>query len=264
MVGQAYSAAPPRAARPVGGDLRHGAGRALGVAALCTLALTLVWVAAELIPAAQVRDAILLRHFTLLSGPRVNTAANALLDVLSPLPLALCGLALVLFALSRGRRREAVAVALVVALAPLSADALKPLLAHAHARAGTVHIGPASWPSGHSTAALALALCATLLAPPRARKLVAVAGGAFALAVGGALLIRAWHMPSDVLGGYLMAVLWMALAVAALRVLERRSAAPGSATTGSATAGSAAPGPATAGSATAASATGRAVRSGVP
>ena len=222
MTGHACSAAPPRAAHPVGRELRHGAGRALGVAVLCTLALALVWAVAELVPAAHVRDALLLRHFTLLGGPRVNTAANALLGVLEPVPLALCGLALVLVALSRGRRREAVAVALVVALAPLSADALKPLLAHAHAGAGTVHINPASWPSGHSAAALALALCATLLAPPRARRLVAAAGGAFALAVGCALLIRAWHMPSDVLGGYLMAALWMALAVAALRGAERR------------------------------------------
>ena len=29
-----------------------------------------------------------------------------------------------------------------------------------------------------------------------------------------ALLIRAWHMPSDVIGGILLASLWMALAVA--------------------------------------------------
>jgi hypothetical protein len=35
-------------------------------------------------------------------------------------------------------------------------------------------------------------------------------------------LIRAWHMPSDVLGGYAMAALWMALAVAALRATDAR------------------------------------------
>jgi membrane-associated phospholipid phosphatase len=139
------------------------------------------------------------------------------------------GLALVLFALARGLRREALAVAVVVGLAPLSAEVLKPLLAHAHASAGTVHIGSASWPSGHSTAALALALGATLLAPPRARVPVALAGAAFALAVGFALLVRAWHMPSDVLGGYLVAALWTALAVAGLRGAERRTPVHGSA-----------------------------------
>ena len=222
MSGAAYSAASPRARRAAAVDVPPGAEGALRVAGACVLALALVWVLAELVPAGQVRDAILLRHFTLLGGPHVDAPAEGLLGLLSPLPLAFWGLALMLFALSRGHRREALAVGLVIALAPLTADMLKPLLAHSHARAGAVHIGPASWPSGHSTAALALALCAVLVAPRRARPLVAAAGGAFALAVGCALLIRAWHMPSDVLGGYLVAVLWMALAVAGLRAAERR------------------------------------------
>jgi membrane-associated phospholipid phosphatase len=32
----------------------------------------------------------------------------------------------------------------------------------------------------------------------------------------------AWHMPSDVLGGYLVATFWTALAVAAVRAADRR------------------------------------------
>ena len=43
-----------------------------------------------------------------------------------------------------------------------------------------------------------------------------------AVEVGLSLLILAWHMPSDVLGGYLVAVLWMAVAIACLRAAERR------------------------------------------
>jgi membrane-associated phospholipid phosphatase len=222
MSGHAYSAPSPRPAHSAAREMRPAAAGALRIAGVCVIALALVWVLAELVPAGQIRDAVLLRHFTLLGGPRVDAPAERLLDLLNPLPLAIWGLALMLFALSRGRRREALAVGAVIALAPLTADVLKPLLAHPHAHAGGVHIAPASWPSGHATAALALALCATLLAPRRARALVAAAGGAFALAVGCALLIRAWHMPSDVLGGYLVAVLWMALAVAGLRAAERR------------------------------------------
>jgi membrane-associated phospholipid phosphatase len=227
MTVHAYSADPPHTSRAAR-ELRSGAGGALGLAGVCALALALVWMVAELIPAAHARDAVLLRHFTLLGGPHLDSAANALLELLNPLPLACWGLALVLFALSHGRRREALAVAVVVALAPLSADVLKPLLAHAHATAATPRINPASWPSGHATAALALALCATLVASPRARPLVALVGALFALAVGCALLIRAWHMPSDVLGGYLMATLWTALALAALRAAARRWPARGS------------------------------------
>src|SRR5205807_4583011 len=130
MAGHAYSAVPARAPHPAGRELRPGADGAMRIAALCALALALVWVVAELLPAAQVRDAILLRHFTLLGGPHVDTVAKLLLDALSPAPLAFWGLALALFALARGRPREALAVAVVVALAPLSADILKPLLAH--------------------------------------------------------------------------------------------------------------------------------------
>jgi membrane-associated phospholipid phosphatase len=203
------AAAPPRVAR------------ALQAAGLCALSLALVWVVAELVPAAHVRDAILLRHFTVLSGPRVDAVGAALLDLLDPLPLAALGAALVVFGVARGRGREAIAAAAIVLLSPVSADRLKPLLAHPHAHAGSVHIGPASWPSGHSAAALALALAATLLVPKRAQPVVAAVGGVFALAVGCALLIQAWHMPSDVLGGYLIAAFWTAVAVAALRSAER-------------------------------------------
>jgi membrane-associated phospholipid phosphatase len=53
------------------------------------------------------------------------------------------------------------------------------------------------------------------------RLLVGALGAIFAVAVGCALLILAWHMPSDVLGGYLLATLWIAIAVAALRLANR-------------------------------------------
>jgi membrane-associated phospholipid phosphatase len=111
----------------------------------------------------------------------------------------------------------------VLSLAPLTSEVLKPLLAHPHLQiAGTTYIAPGSWPSGHSTAALALVLCAVLVAPVYLRPLVAGIGAAFAAAVGCSLLILAWHMPSDVVGGYLVAALWMALAVAGLRAADRR------------------------------------------
>jgi len=204
------------------GVRRPDAKGALRIAGLCLLAMALVWVVAELVPAAHVRDAVLLGNFTHLEGPTVNTVAYFLLNLLNPLLFTIWGVALVLVAIARDRPRVALAVTVVMGFSPLSADRLKPLLAHSHARAGSIHLGPASFPSGHSTAALALVLCAVLVAPARLRPLVAIVGAAFALAVGCALLILAWHMPSDVLGGYLAAALWMALAVAGLRAAERR------------------------------------------
>jgi len=69
---------------------------------------------------------------------------------------------------------------------------------------------------------MTVVLCAVLVAPQRLRPLVGMLGGIYVLAIGCALLILAWHMPSDVLGGYLVATLWIAIAVAAMRVADRR------------------------------------------
>ena len=223
MAHQAFSAAtmPER-----GGGRRRAelpsARQALWLAVLCLIALALVWVVAQLVPAARARDVVALRDFTQLDGPKVGTVARFLLHLLDPFLFVIWGAVLVLVALARERARVALAVAIVLTLAPLSADRLKPLLAHPHSRLGEVGIGVASWPSGHATAAAALAMCAVLVAPERMRLRVAVLGTAFALGAGCAMLIREWHMPSDVLGGYLLAGLWTALAVAGVRFSERR------------------------------------------
>jgi membrane-associated phospholipid phosphatase len=222
MSEHAYSATMMPARRRAERRQRPGAAGALVVAGLCVLALAVVWAIAELVPAAQWKDAVALHDFTLLGRPRVDTLANFLLHLLDPLQFALWGVALVALALARERPRVAVAIALLMPIAPLTSELLKPLLAHPHVQIGAVHIGPASWPSGHSTAAMTLALSAVLAAPARLRAPVAWAGGAFVLAVGCSLLILAWHMPSDVLGGYLVAIFWASLAVAALRASERR------------------------------------------
>jgi membrane-associated phospholipid phosphatase len=194
---------------------------ALGLAALCALGLALVWVLAELVPAVHVKDAVGLYDFTLLSRPSIDAPANFLLDLLDTPVFILWAVVLAAIALARGRPRVALAAAAVMGLAPLTSETLKPLVAHAHARVGVVHVGPASWPSGHSTAALALVLSAVLVAPARLRALVACVGGLYVVAVGVSLLILGWHMPSDVLGGYLVAALWASLALAALRAAER-------------------------------------------
>jgi len=228
MSEHAYAAGAISTRRVPGPSGRRSPTAALGIAALCAIGLALVWILAELTPAGQMRDSILLNHFVLLNRPHVDGLANALLAVLSPAPFICFGLILVAIALVRGRSRVALAVALVMALAPLTAETLKPLLAHPHLQIGSTYIAPGSWPSGHSTAALALVLCAVLVAPVRLRPLVLGLGIAFAAAVGCSLLILAWHMPSDVVGGYLVASLWMALAVAALRATDRRrSPTPG-------------------------------------
>ena len=68
---------------------------------------------------------------------------------------------------------------------------------------------------------MTLALCAVLVAPRALRGAVAAIGAAFALAVGLGVLVMQWHLATDVAGGYLVAMGWMLLAVAVLRVVER-------------------------------------------
>jgi membrane-associated phospholipid phosphatase len=197
--------------------------RALGIAALCLIGLAVTWVVAALVPVTHAHDASALYDFTRLGRPRVDALANHLLHLLEPGLYTLWALALVGIALVRGRWRLALAIALVLPLAPISAEVLKPLLAHPHAYAGIdKDINPASWPSGHATAAMTLALCAVLVAPYVLQPLVAALGTAFVFGVGVSLLILAWHMPSDVFGGYLLAGLWVSLALALVRAGERR------------------------------------------
>ena len=187
------------------------------------MALALTWVVAALVPATHVKDAVALYDFTLLGGPRLDDLANALLHLLDPLLYTLWAVLLIVFALGRRRPLLALAAGLVMGLAPLTAETLKPLLAHSHARIYGDEISAASWPSGHASAATALALCAVLVAPRRLRPTVALLGAMFAAGVGFSLLLLAWHLPSDVVGGYLVGTLWAALAVAGLRMAEARS-----------------------------------------
>jgi membrane-associated phospholipid phosphatase len=205
------------------GSARSSAVGPLCLAGLCVGALALTWVVAALVPATHVKDAVALYDFTLIGGPRLDDLMNGLLHLLDPGLYTLWAALLVVVALLRRRPRVALAITLVLSLAPLSAETLKPLLAHPHARIGVSEVTAASWPSGHATAATVLVLCAILVAPRRLRPLVAALGAAFAAAVGVSLLILAWHLPSDVLGGYLLGTLWMALALAGLRAADARS-----------------------------------------
>lgn len=220
--GHAYTAAALPQAHSRERTPLSDAGAALIVASACAMAMFVLWALAEHVYAFELRDATLLHDFTLLDGGSLGSACNRLLHLLEPSLFTIWGVALVLVALARERARVALAIAVVMALAPLSSELLKPLLAHPHLSVGGAHIGPSSWPSGHATAATALAASVVLVTPRRWRALAIASGVVFVLAVGFSLLVREWHLPSDVLGGYLMGSLWAALAVACVRASEAR------------------------------------------
>ncbi len=190
-------------------------------------AMLLIWLAAfHTHIGAQVDQSVFL-GFAELQRPRVNGIANAIAHICNPGPFLLLSAVTVGLAFARGRARLAIVAAAILLGANLTTEVLKPLLAQTHPHwmiPATVPVHPASWPSGHATAAMSLALALVLVAPARWRPLVAAAGAVFVVAVCYSFLTLAWHYPSDVLGGYLVAVTWTELALAALFALDARRA----------------------------------------
>jgi membrane-associated phospholipid phosphatase len=191
-------------------------------AGACAAGLVIVGWLALRVPAAQNRDVAILHGFTGLDRPTVDQSLVAVGHLVDPVPYALGGLVCIAVAIARGRRWRALAVGAVLVATGVSSQALK----HAFAEQrfapwlGFGQIDAASWPSGHATAVMTLALCAVLVAPPAWRGVVALLGGAFAIGVAYATLALAWHYPSDVLAGFLLAGFWVSLAAAVVQRVE--------------------------------------------
>jgi membrane-associated phospholipid phosphatase len=197
---------------------------ALAGAFACLYALLATGAVALLSTTAQAGDRAGLDGFASLNHGRAAAVATWITHLCDPPKYGLLGALLVIVALVRRRPRVALVVPVVLVGAEVMTQVLKPLLATPRPSEWLQsHIAQASWPSGHATAAMALALCAVLVAPPRLRPTVAVLGSVFAAAVAYSILVLAWHFPSDVLGGFLVAALWSLLAVAALLAWEQRA-----------------------------------------
>jgi membrane-associated phospholipid phosphatase len=120
-------------------------------------------------------------------------------------------------ALLRGRRAQAAAAVAVVVLSIASAEALKLWLPTAAGR-------PSTFPSGHVAVAASLGLALVLAVPPVLRPVVALAGAAWAAGIGLAVVVLAWHYPSDVVGAFAIAGFWASVAAAVLRTRVSLSA----------------------------------------
>jgi len=198
--------------------------KALALGFACLVGLVATGAVALLIPAAHPRDGAALHGFTVFNRGWITDVAVWIAHLCDPRPYALAGTVLVCAAMGRRRPRVAVAIIVILLGSAATTQLLKPLLAtHRPQEWLSSQIASASWPSGHATAALALALCGVVAVPARWRRLAGAVGGALAVAVAYAILVLAWHFPSDVLGGYLVAGMWTAGAVCVLFALERRS-----------------------------------------
>jgi undecaprenyl-diphosphatase len=68
-----------------------------------------------------------------------------------------------------------------------------------------------SFPSGNAIASAVVFACTALTCPARWRKTAAVAGVLVVIAYGAALVYEWWHTPSDVVGGWCIAVVWVSV-----------------------------------------------------
>lgn len=188
----------------------------------CAAALVGLALVAYGIDAAQRADATLLTKFMARDGA-VGSLADAIAHLGDPLPLLVMLVAACAIALWRGRPLDAAAAVTVVAGANLTTQVLKVALAHPRYQSVLGHdqLGPVAFPSGHATAAASIAIAFLFVVPHAWRPAVAAIGACFVAAVGCSVMVLAWHFPSDVLGGVLVACGWGFAVLAARRIAER-------------------------------------------
>jgi membrane-associated phospholipid phosphatase len=194
------------------------------IAAACAVGLVAVGVLALTLPPVNARDAAILRGFTGLYGASIDAEIRVIAQAVDPLPYAFLGG--LCFAVAVARRRTATAAAAGIALvgSGLTAQSLKHVLGQPRYLPWLYGDSMANgWPSGHATAAMTLALCAVVVAPPAWRAAVALFACGCTISIAFATLALTWHYPSDVLAGLLLGGLWVS---AALTALGRLGAAP--------------------------------------
>ena len=187
----------------------------LALAAACALAAVVIQVLAVRTADGQRLDDAARGNLSPRSPTAVINATGNLLDTISASSLLLLGAGIMAIALLRGRPLLAVGAGVVVLGANLTTQWLKEELGRPDLLPGSLPT-PGSFPSGHVTVAMSLAMALVLVAPPSLRWVAAALGSAYAIGVGVAVILLDWHRPSDVLGAYLVTVAWTALVAAAL------------------------------------------------
>jgi membrane-associated phospholipid phosphatase len=190
-------------------EVSKPARRALVSALAAVLGLLVTGVLSLGSPLVQGVDNAMAGHLLELRQGALGNVALTVVHVCDRAPYTLLGLFLVAVAIVRGCWLLGCVLPLVLLGSVLTTETLKPIVA---TQRGAPWLNPqvaaASWPSGHATAALTLALCAVLVTPARLRRAVALLGTVFVCALAWATLVFGGHLPSDLIGGYLVSVLW--------------------------------------------------------
>ena len=195
----------------------------------CAAALLVLTVLLFKVGRVELWDASLLHRLMLEHESGGWNVARAFAALADPLPMLVLLALISGLGLRWGRRRELIAGLAVVVGANLTTQVLKHLLDH-HRFSPFLDIYQPwhdAYPSGHTTAAVALAVAFVLVVPRSHRRLALAIGAAFSAVVGLAVVLIEWHYPSDVLAGALIALGWGCAALAVLRLTAGETRAPG-------------------------------------
>jgi len=197
----------------------------LGIAAAAaTLAFFVLYIVAVRTALGQRLDNAALEGRT--SRATVLAATDHLLNTISVTSLVLVGAAIVAIAVARRRLHLALVAALVVAGANATSELAKHVVLGRPDLTNPNPLGP-SFPSGHTTVAMSLAVALVLVVPPHRRAVAALIGLGYAAAVGVGVVTAGWHRPSDVMGAFLVVTAWASAGTAVLitwRGIERDDA----------------------------------------
>jgi membrane-associated phospholipid phosphatase len=202
---------------------------ALAGAVIGVVLIALTWYLSHYVAVIRRADVNILVGFAQLNRPRLDRLTNFIASLCDPQWYVFLAIIPLAIAVARRRLRLAAMIALVLLGANETTQLLKPLLVAPRDPVWWSPIAQASWPSGHATASMTLALCTLIAAPARRRPAVAAGMVAFALAVCYSFLELGWHYPSDVLGGFLVAATWVLLGIAGLSIYDARKAVPAAA-----------------------------------
>ena len=203
--------------------------------AACVAAFVAVLLAAYYTGVGRHLDNAAVDGFLSIENARTTPLADRIASLCDPGSYALIGVAIVATAaVTRGARR-ALAAGLLLTLTAISSQTLKPALATGHFDRHLVGwnewvrpvILKEAFPSGHATASMSIALALIIIAPRAWRPVAAAFGALFTLAVSFSILTLGWHYPSDVIGGYLVAMTWCLILIAGLRIADERWPDPG-------------------------------------
>ncbi len=196
----------------------------ISIAALATVVFVLVYVFAVRTHWGQRLDAAALSGRRVLSRHDVHLASriHTWIDVAS---LALLGGAIILVALLRGRVRLAAGAGTIIVGSVATSEILKRILGRPDLGMIDALRHHATFPSGHTSVAMALSISAVFVTPRRWRTPVAVLGVLFSSAMACSLVVTASHRPSDTIGAALVVTGWSA-AVAALLLRSDPTDAP--------------------------------------